>query len=413
MIYHHRRRIRSGHLGILRQRKDVEKKEGFVTVTRSKPCPYSGELILSTLNLSYTIYHPELMNNTNNNNNNENNHHDDDDNHKKKKPLVVIHGGPGIPSDYLQPMAQYMKDRCVIFFDQIGCGKSSRPKQIESYSIEMTVQDLFVLIQHLKLKDFHIYGHSFGAIVAYEFSKSLSLSSLSCEAVDTVEKYKEEKEEEESTCDKIYYNNNNDDDKPRLLSMTLCSAPSNVRQVDDECKELMESLRPRSNSEDSDIILSSSIEEESTNDDSQESTCDFSLLFQKQFVCRTNHIISSNNNINNYNGILPKPLQEAYNKRGDIWEGTDVILDYVAQPLSGRLSSNNTSMIPHILLLKGEYDFVSDEYAFEGWMKLMNNHNSIITCQSLDDCSHYSMLENPQLHSFALNTFLSKIENML
>jgi proline iminopeptidase len=41
-------------------------------------------------------------------------------------PIIVIHGGPGLSSDYLLPqMSELAKTHFVIFYDQRGCGHSS------------------------------------------------------------------------------------------------------------------------------------------------------------------------------------------------------------------------------------------------------------------------------------------------
>ncbi len=42
-------------------------------------------------------------------------------------PLVLLHGGPGAPSHYLNPLEQISEDRPVIFYDQLGAGRSDRP----------------------------------------------------------------------------------------------------------------------------------------------------------------------------------------------------------------------------------------------------------------------------------------------
>src|SRR5262245_3865959 len=41
-----------------------------------------------------------------------------------KTPILVLHGGPGAPSYYLKPLIALGTDRKVIFYDQLGCGKS-------------------------------------------------------------------------------------------------------------------------------------------------------------------------------------------------------------------------------------------------------------------------------------------------
>src|SRR4051795_6580647 len=43
-----------------------------------------------------------------------------------KIPILVLHGGPGFPGYYLKPLDALGKDRQVIFYDQLGCGRSDR-----------------------------------------------------------------------------------------------------------------------------------------------------------------------------------------------------------------------------------------------------------------------------------------------
>ena len=42
-------------------------------------------------------------------------------------PLLTLHGGPGYPHDYLEPLEALAAERPVIFYDQLGCGASERP----------------------------------------------------------------------------------------------------------------------------------------------------------------------------------------------------------------------------------------------------------------------------------------------
>src|SRR5258708_39588142 len=42
-------------------------------------------------------------------------------------PLLLLHGGPGAPHDYLESLERVAETgRRAIFYDQLGCGKSSR-----------------------------------------------------------------------------------------------------------------------------------------------------------------------------------------------------------------------------------------------------------------------------------------------
>jgi len=99
-------------------------------------------------------------------------------------PLLVCHGGPGVPSDYLFPLIEHLQ-RPVIFFDQLGCGRSDRPSPaVQPYSIAASVQDLVGVVEALvqegliPMRDgcpaYHLYGQSFGGILAFEALTSAS-----------------------------------------------------------------------------------------------------------------------------------------------------------------------------------------------------------------------------------------------
>jgi len=84
-------------------------------------------------------------------------------------PLVVVHGGPSLPSQYLYPIGDHVNDRPILFYDQLGCGKSDEPKRKEYYSISQSVDDLENLLEQLDISHVHLLGHSFGGNVAYEY----------------------------------------------------------------------------------------------------------------------------------------------------------------------------------------------------------------------------------------------------
>lgn len=91
-----------------------------------------------------------------------------------RAPLLFIHGGPSLPSEYLNPIADeiLLQDRSLIFYDQLGCGWSSIPRENEWYGIEKMALDLLELLQHLKkqygLAAYHMCGHSLGGAIGYE-----------------------------------------------------------------------------------------------------------------------------------------------------------------------------------------------------------------------------------------------------
>ena len=68
-------------------------------------------------------------------------------------PLLVCHGGPQVPSDYLWDLEDVSQNRSVILYDQLGCGRSDEPPAGSGcYSVEASVDDLRELIATLRLR---------------------------------------------------------------------------------------------------------------------------------------------------------------------------------------------------------------------------------------------------------------------
>ena len=86
-----------------------------------------------------------------------------------KTPLLLLHGGPGFTSYYLNPMAELAEDRPVVFYDQLGCGRSDREIDTTLMSIESYVEQVEQLRTHLGLDEFYLYGHSWGTRLALEY----------------------------------------------------------------------------------------------------------------------------------------------------------------------------------------------------------------------------------------------------
>jgi len=64
-------------------------------------------------------------------------------------PLLLLHGGPGAPSYYLKPLAALGDERPVIFYDQLGCGRSDRPTDSTLWTIQRFIEELADLLQEL------------------------------------------------------------------------------------------------------------------------------------------------------------------------------------------------------------------------------------------------------------------------
>jgi len=84
-------------------------------------------------------------------------------------PLLLLHGGPGVPSVYLKPLEALADERPVVFYDQLGSGQSDRPKDRSLWTIERFVNEIGQVRQALGLNEIHLYGHSWGAMLAASY----------------------------------------------------------------------------------------------------------------------------------------------------------------------------------------------------------------------------------------------------
>lgn len=86
-----------------------------------------------------------------------------------RTPLVLLHGGPGASSDYLEPLAELGDERRVVLYDQLGGGRSERPEGKYLWTVDRFVRELTAVTKALGLERFHLFGHSWGAALALEY----------------------------------------------------------------------------------------------------------------------------------------------------------------------------------------------------------------------------------------------------
>jgi len=84
-------------------------------------------------------------------------------------PIVMLHGGPGFPSYYLNPLMVLSEERPIVTYDQLGCGRSDRITDTTLMTIGNNVEQLKQLLSALKIKAFYLYGHSWGTILGMEY----------------------------------------------------------------------------------------------------------------------------------------------------------------------------------------------------------------------------------------------------
>ena len=88
-----------------------------------------------------------------------------------KLPLLVVNGGPGCPHDYLQDLASLADEsgRPVVFYDQLGCGRSDQPDDPTLWVMATFVEEVAAVREALGLDRVHLLGHSWGTQVALEY----------------------------------------------------------------------------------------------------------------------------------------------------------------------------------------------------------------------------------------------------
>ena len=84
-------------------------------------------------------------------------------------PLLLLHGGPGGGHDYLEPLEALSSDRPVIFYDQLGCGKSDMPDNRALWTIERFADEVQEVREALGLKRCHMLGQSWGGWLGIEY----------------------------------------------------------------------------------------------------------------------------------------------------------------------------------------------------------------------------------------------------
>jgi len=87
------------------------------------------------------------------------------------EPIIFISGGPGFSHVYFKPhFTQLSWNFTLIYYDGIGRGRSDLATLPSDYSIERDVADLEGLRQALNIEKWHMYGHSYGGLVAQQYA---------------------------------------------------------------------------------------------------------------------------------------------------------------------------------------------------------------------------------------------------
>jgi L-proline amide hydrolase len=82
-------------------------------------------------------------------------------------PLLALHGGPGSTHNYFGPLERLADERPVVLYDQIGCGNSDRPQDID-WNVAVFRDEVDAVRDQLGLERIHLLGTSWGGMLAQE-----------------------------------------------------------------------------------------------------------------------------------------------------------------------------------------------------------------------------------------------------
>lgn len=117
-------------------------------------------------------------------------------------PLLCLHGGPGFTHDYLEELEALADRRRVVFYDQLGSGRSD-PSPRELWTVEHFLEELVVVRAALGLDRLHLLGSSWGGMLAMQYVL---------------------------------------DRRPPLESLIIASSPASAPRWSEECQTLLRAL---------------------------------------------------------------------------------------------------------------------------------------------------------------------------
>ena len=89
--------------------------------------------------------------------------------------ILLLHGGPGMDHEYLEPFSNYIKMHPnieIIYYDQLGSYFSDQPNDPKLWTIPRFIEEIEEVRKAWDLDQFYLYGQSFGGLFALEYAAS-------------------------------------------------------------------------------------------------------------------------------------------------------------------------------------------------------------------------------------------------
>lgn len=265
-------------------------------------------------------------------------------------PLIVVHGGPGLPHQYLLSLSRLAeRSRPVVFYDQLGCGQSRRHNGI-TWNLDVFTEELRQIINSFaKDGKFDLIGHSSGGWIALELL--LSDSSL----------------------------------RERLRKLVLASVPLDVPAFISEQRRIIKSLGGRAERR----LLKPPPSSQTSR--AGRTYLSYYNLFLRSFICRS---------------PWPVELVEAMSQSGEevysaMWGGSEVwpTGQYVGWSCTARIGVLDAP----VLLTSGQYDEVTPS--------LVSTARSILPNSSwrlFENSAHMAHIEEADVYVETVSTFLNR-----
>ena len=265
----------------------------------------------------------------------------------RRLPLLVLHGGPGLPHDYLEDLAVLAETgRQVVFYDQLGCGKSDHPDDLGLWIMDTFVEEIGTVRDALGLDRFHLLGHSWGGWLALEYALGQPSG---------------------------------------LASMVLASTCASVPAFAAETRRLKESLPAE--------VQRTLDEHEVAGTTDDEAYGEAAMAYYTRWICRLDpwpdHVMRSANNIS----------EDVYaTMQGPEWNVTGNLKDWDVTERLGELA------LP-VLVTSGRYDEMS-EAVVSPLVAGIRGAEWVV----FENSAHFAPVEEPDRYRGVLTTFLDRVE---